>query len=187
MYKGNLHYCLSTSQKTVTACRFDLTSQILPLLTQTQTGPSSCFHRENGALHPQAGTGLTPALWGCRGLFGRMWTQRPVSYRRGWSETYWILEAEPGALGQSAILRLSHAGLELRHLQEPKQGVLSTEDSPYPWVVGVEMGLGGRGASAVWLSAPTLLWLSSGGGSKMMMMMLMMMMCVCVCVKRHII
>ena len=59
----------------------------------------------------------------------------------------------------------SHAGQELRHLQEPKWGVLSTEDSPHPWVVGVEMGLGGQGASAVLLSALTSLWLPSGGGS----------------------
>ena len=41
-------------------------------------------------------------------------------------------------------------------------GSPSTEDSPHPWVVGVEMGLGGRGASAVLLSALTLLWLPSG-------------------------
>ena len=46
-------------------------------------------------------------------------------------------------------------------------GVLSTEDGPHPWVVGVEMGLGGRGASAVLLSALTLLWLPSGNGSEM--------------------
>ena len=63
------------------------------------------------------------------------------------------LGAEPGALGQSGRLRLSCAGLELRHLQELKRGILSTEDSPHPWVVGVEMGLGGRGA--VLLSALT--------------------------------
>ena len=37
----------------------------------------------------------------------------------------------------------SHAGQELRHLQEPKWGVLSTEDSPEPLGFGVEMGLGG--------------------------------------------
>jgi len=59
----------------------------------------------------------------------------------------------PGALGQSGRLRVSCAGLELRHLQEPKWGVVSTEDSPHPWVVGVEMGLGGCGATAVLLSA----------------------------------
>ena len=58
-----------------------------------------------------------------------------------------------GLLGQSGRLRLSHAGLELRHLQELKRGVLSTEDSPHPWVVGVEMGLGRRGVSAMLLSA----------------------------------
>ena len=40
-----------------------------------------------------------------------------------------ILGAEPRALGQSGRLRLSHEGLELRHLQGPKWGVLSTEDS----------------------------------------------------------
>ena len=34
-------------------------------------------------------------------------------------------------------------GLELRHLQELKWGVLSTEDSSHPWVFGVEMGLVG--------------------------------------------
>ena len=45
-------------------------------------------------------------------------------------------------------LRVSRAGLELRHLQEQKRGVLNTEDSPHPWVVGVEMELGGQGASA---------------------------------------
>ena len=72
------------------------------------------------------------------------------------------LGAEPGALGQSGRLRLSCAGLELRHLQELKRGILSTEDSPHPWVVGVEMELGGQGASAVLLSALTLLWLPSG-------------------------
>ena len=77
------------------------------------------------------------------------------------------LGAEPGALGQSGRLRLSHAGLGLRHLQELKWGVLSTEDSPHPWVVGVGMGLGGRGASAVLLSALTLLWLPLGNSSKM--------------------
>ena len=66
-------------------------------------------------------------LWDCRGLFGRMWFQHPVSYRRGWPKTYWILGAEPGALGQSGRLRLSHVGLELRHLQELKWGVLSTD------------------------------------------------------------
>ena len=72
------------------------------------------------------------------------------------------LGAEPGALGQSGRLRLSCAGLELRHLQELKRGILSTEDSPHPWVVGVEMGLGGRGPSDVLLSALTPLWLPSG-------------------------
>ena len=72
------------------------------------------------------------------------------------------LGAEPGALGQSGRLSLSHVGLELRHLQELKRGILSTEDSPHPWVVGVEMELGGQGASAVFLSALTLLWLPSG-------------------------
>ena len=35
-------------------------------------------------------------------------------------------------------------GLELRHLQEPKWGVLSKEDSSHPWVVG-----GGDGAGRV--------------------------------------
>ena len=54
-----------------------------------------------------------PAPWGCRGLCGRMWTQRPVSHRKGWPETYWILGAEPGALGQSRRLRVRRAGLEL--------------------------------------------------------------------------
>ena len=83
------------------------------------------------------------------------------------TETYWILGAEPGALGQSGRLRLSLARLVLRHFQELKQGVLSTEDSPHPWVVGVEMELGGQGASAVLLSALTLLWLPSGNSSKM--------------------
>ena len=73
------------------------------------------------------------ALWGCRGLLGTMRTQRPVSHRRGWPETYWILGAEPGALGQSGRL-------ELGHLQEPKPGVLSAEDGPHPWVVGVGVG-----------------------------------------------
>ena len=87
------------------------------------------------------------ALWDCRGLFGRMWTQCPVSYRRGWPETYWILGAEPGALGQSGRLRLSHVGLELRHLQELKWGVLSTEDNPHPWVVGVRLESGGNTCS----------------------------------------
>ena len=86
----------------------------------------------------------TPALWGCRGLFGRMWTQRPVSYRKGWPETYWILGAEPRPLGQSGRLKLSHVGLELRHLQEPKREVLSTEDSSHPWAVRVERGWVGR-------------------------------------------
>ena len=76
------------------------------------------------------------ALWDCRGLFGRMWTQCPVSYRRGWPETYWILGAEPGALGQSGRLRLSCVGLELGHLQEPKPGVLSAEDGPHPGLLG---------------------------------------------------
>ena len=56
------------------------------------------------------------------------------------------LGAEPGALGQSGRLRVSHAGLELRHFQEPKRGVLSTEDSPHLWVVGVGVGPGRRGA-----------------------------------------
>ena len=59
------------------------------------------------------------------------------------------LGAEPGALGQSGRLRLSCAGLELRHLQELKQGVLSTEDSPKP----LGLGLGVQEASAVLLSA----------------------------------
>ena len=63
------------------------------------------------------------ALWGCRGLFGRMWTQYPVSHRRGWPETYWILGAEPGALGQSGRLRLRRAGLELMFVQNPKREV----------------------------------------------------------------
>ena len=58
------------------------------------------------------------------------------------------LGAEPGALGQSGRLRLIREGLELRHLQEPKQGVLSTEDSPE--LLG--MGLGVQEASAVLLS-----------------------------------
>ena len=57
--------------------------------------------------------------------------------------------------------------VELRHLQELKRAILSTEDSPHPWVVGVEMELGGQGASAVLLSALTLLWLPLGNSSKM--------------------
>ena len=80
------------------------------------TTPSSCFHLENESLHPQSGAGLTPSTLGFRGLFGRMWTQHPVSYTREWPRTYWILGAEPGALDQSGRLRLSHTGLELRHL-----------------------------------------------------------------------
>ena len=71
-------------------------------------------------------------------------------WSRAWS-TGSIREAE-----------FSHEGQELRHLQELKRGILSTEDSPHPWVVGVEMELGGQGASAVFLSALTLLWLPSG-------------------------
>ena len=50
-------------------------------------------------------------------------------------------------------LRLSREGLELRHLQELKWGVLSTEDSPHHWVVAVEMGLGGQLTFSVLLSA----------------------------------
>ena len=119
-------------------------SQLLLLSSGKQVSPPSGWTQADPS-----------ALWGCRGLFGRMWTQHPVSYRRGWPETYWILGAEPGALGQSGRLRVSRAGLELRHLQELKQGVLSTENSPHPWAVVVEMGLGGRGA--VLLSALTLL------------------------------
>ena len=118
------------------------------LFLPASVGPSSCFYLENRSdPHPQ------PVLWGCRGLCGRMWTQRSVSHRRRWPKTYWILGAVPGALGQLGRLRVSRAGLELRHLQEPKWGVLSTEDSPHPWVVGVEMGLGWCGASTVLLSA----------------------------------
>ena len=59
------------------------------------------------------------------------------------------LGAEPGALGQSGRLRLIRVGLELRYLQELKQGVLSTEDSPE--LLG--LGLGVQEASAVLLSA----------------------------------
>ena len=59
------------------------------------------------------------------------------------------LGAEPGALRQSGRLRLSCAGLKLRHLQELKQGVLSAEDSPKP----LGLGLGVQEASAVLLSA----------------------------------
>ena len=80
------------------------------------TTPSCCFPLENGSLHPQSGAGLTPSTLGFRGLFGRMWTQHPVSYTREWPRTYWILGAEPGALDQSGRLRLSHTGLELRQL-----------------------------------------------------------------------
>ena len=43
-------------------------------------------------------------------------------------------------------------------------GVLSTEDRLHPWFVGVGMGLGWPGASAVLVSALTLLWLPSAKG-----------------------
>ena len=55
-------------------------------------------------------------------------------------------------------------GLELGHLQEPKPGVLSAEDGPHPWVVGVGVGWE---TPAVLLSALTLLRLPPGGGSEM--------------------
>ena len=117
--------------------------------TQTEFSFPSAFIYKMGLSALRLEPDWPPALWGCRGLFGRMWTQHPVCHRRGWPKTYWILGAEPGALGQSGRLRLSHVGLELRHLQELKWGVLSTEDSSHPWVFGVEMGLGGWGHSAV--------------------------------------
>ena len=110
------------------------------LHTNTAQTPAPAFICKTGLSTFRLELGWLPALWGCRGLFGRMWTQRPVSHRRGWPETYWILGAEPGALGQSGRLRVSCAGLELRQLQEPKRGVLSTGDGLHPWVVGVEMG-----------------------------------------------
>ena len=105
------------------------------------------------------------ALWSCTGLFRRMWIQCPVSYRRGWPETYWILGAEPGALGQSGRLRLSRAGLEVRHLQEPKRGFLSTEDSPEP----LGMGLGVQEASSVLLSALDSSVVTLGGSSEFLL------------------
>ena len=129
---------------------------------KTQELPAPVFICKTGLSTLRLELGWPPPLWGCRGLFRRMWTQRPVSYRRGWPKTYWILGAEPGALGQSGRLRVSCAGLKLRHLQKLKQGVLSTEDSPHPWVVGVGVGLGGRGPSVLLLSALTPLWLPSG-------------------------
>ena len=95
------------------------------------TAPSSFyFHLENRSLHSQAGAGLTPALWDCRGLFGKMWTQHPVSHRRGWPETYWIPGAEPGALGQSGRLRVCHAQQELIFVQKPKREVPEQRRQP---------------------------------------------------------
>ena len=49
-----------------------------------------------------------------------------------------------------------------------KRGVLSTEDSPHPWVVGVGMGLGWRGVSAMLLSAldSSVVTHGVGGGSE---------------------
>ena len=167
--KGILSYCLNISLRRVSQPP-DLIQIPTPTrsLTNTRILSSSSFQLKTGLSSLRLELGWPPALWGCRGLFGRMWTQRPVSYRRGWPETYWILGAEPGALGQSGRLRLSHAGLELRHLQELKRGVLSTEDGPHPWVVGVEMGLGRRGVSAMLLSAldSSVVTLRVGGDSE---------------------
>ena len=112
------------------------------LHTNTAQTPAPAFICKTGLSTLRLELGWPPALWDCRGLFGRTWTQCPVSHRRGWLETYWILRAEPGDLGQSGRLRVSHAGLELRHLQEQNQGVLSTADSPHPWVVGVRLESG---------------------------------------------
>ena len=147
------NYCLHMGQNSLICKDVDPVTPLPQhthtlLFSPTSVGPSSCFHLENGSLHPQAGAGLTPHTLG---LQRSLW-EDVNSAPRGWPKTYWILGAEPGALGQSGRLRVSHAGLELRHLQEPKWGVLSTENSSHPWVVGVETGLGGWGGSAVLLS-----------------------------------
>ena len=96
------------------------------------------FSSENWLSPP---SGWSRADWGCSGLFGWMWTQCPVSYRRGWPETYWILAAEPGALGQSGRLGLSHARLELdmnwanswRRWRAGEAGVLQSMGSQGVW------------------------------------------------------
>ena len=127
--------------------------------TQTYTAPSSfCFHLENGFLHPQSGARLTPALWGCRGLFGRMWTQCPVSYRRGWPETYWILGAEPGALGQA------HKPYEAGAETFPRTEAGSPEHRRQPSPLGCWGGDGAGRAGSICRVAISLtpLWLPSG-------------------------
>ena len=58
------------SKKSLPTFRLDPTLHPTPSLTNTTT-PSSCFHLENWSLYPQSRADL-PALWSCRGLFGRM-------------------------------------------------------------------------------------------------------------------
>ena len=124
------------------------TDLISPTFPYTRAHRHSTLSSRKQVSPPSSWSRADPsALWGSRGLFGRMWTQRPVSYRRGWPEIYWILGAEAGALGQSGRLRVSRAGLELRHLQEQKWGVLNTEDNPHPWLVGVRLESGGNTCS----------------------------------------
>ena len=94
-------------------------SQLLLLSSGKQVSPPSGWSQADPS-----------ALWRCRGLFGKMWTQHPVFYRRGWPKTYWILGAESGALGQSGRLRLRRAGQELMFVQKPKREVTEHRRQP---------------------------------------------------------
>ena len=68
--------------------------------------------------------------------------------------------------GQSGRLRVSRAGLELKHLQELKRGVLNTEDSPHPWVVGGGDGAGRAGTICCVAISPDSSVVTLGGGSE---------------------
>ena len=71
--KGILSYCLNISLKRVSQPP-DLIQTPTPThsLTNTTVLTFSSFQLKKGSLRPQAGAKLTPALWSCRGLFGRM-------------------------------------------------------------------------------------------------------------------
>ena len=147
--KGILSYCLNISLKRVSQPP-DLiqTPTPTPSFTNTTVLSSFSFQLKNRSLHPQAGARLTPLHSGVAEVSLGGYELSTQSPKERVTQDLMDLGAEPGALGQSGRLRLIREGLELRHLQEPKQGVLSTEDSPE--LLG--MGLGVQEASAVLLS-----------------------------------
>ena len=66
------NYCLHMGQNSLICKDVDPVTPLPQhthtlLFSPTSVGPSSCFHLENGSLHPQAGAGLTPCTLGLQG------------------------------------------------------------------------------------------------------------------------